>query len=127
VFNVNPEAGFEHPSADLINQLVSELEPPPSGGESLYYPPLMVGDFNSIGEQEFPGFKTVFGDGDVNLLLIGQEESFPSQCQARIPPTQSLVIPFLPVDVECPGPPNIAVSDHCGIFVALEEGACKTP
>jgi hypothetical protein len=132
VFNVNPVAGREQLDARLINFLVDYLEPPPYGGTSLYFPPLMIGDFNASGENDFPGFKTVFGDRDVNLLLMGKEEFFPSQCGnwgADLPvnpghpaSSRSLVIPSDVIGEACRdgGPPNVRVSDHCGIFVQFE-------
>jgi hypothetical protein len=120
VFNVNPVAGKEMSSAPLINNLVDKIREIDANQIIRYFPPFMIGDFNSIGEGEFPGFVTAFGDQDVNLLLVGKPADFPSRCGATIPPQRGLVAPSLPSDVKCPGPSSQAISDHCAIFAEFE-------
>jgi hypothetical protein len=104
VFNVH--VGKVPSSSYLISNLVRRMERPFSEA-SLYYPPLMVNDFNEAAGQ----FDTFVGGhftvavptplDDVMAILIGKADHFPAHCRARV--AQQLTVPMLGTPISIPG------------------------
>ncbi|MBG0568808.1 hypothetical protein [Actinoplanes aureus] len=121
VFNAHP--GLEHEDLDglAIKRLIDKVERPYSSS-SLYYPPLLVGDLNDLNiGRDFPAFVTAHAppQNDVEVIGIGNEESFPAQYRARV--AKRAVLPDLPPGVLCRRESvDLLVSDHCGVFARFE-------
>jgi hypothetical protein len=129
VFNVHPTAGTSASlAARRINQLFYQVAPSLRDGPYLYYPPLMVGDFNELASEVsryFPLFENVFfvegppDQPDPVGGLIGRDDMFRSQCRPRalLP---ALTVPPTSPDGFCWLRADTLVGDHCGFFIPFE-------
>lgn len=122
VFTVHPRSGAEAVDGPPIANFINGLSAAPYRTTPRYYPPLVVGDFNSLvrpeeGQPEWPpGVSTVFSldpsVGEPMAVKLGEAENFSATYSLK--PVQKLRLP--PGD-KCPTNTDQDFSDHCALVV----------
>jgi hypothetical protein len=120
VVTTHPMAGEEQDHAETINSFIAGLTGPPYRESNPYYPVLVVGDYNSLVEEEWPtGTTKVFRTpADVMAVSVGSG--------VGLDPAHDLAFDLgmtLPTAEPCRGerPVEGSFSDHCGLLVRFTE------
>ena len=121
LYNLHPSSDEGHRDGPSLGTFVNHVEA--RTAKPTAYPPIVVGDTDDVhlAEAEAARYRTVRNrqEREPVITYVGTGRSWQSRYDAAI--TRALLAPDVP-EGGCGGPPDIALSDHCGILAELGMG-----